>query len=190
MYDDNAIDPQVEYNEVSNLFYVLFNEFHAQYGNAPPLPTQTSSSKGKSLFKYAFGNLMKKTKTTHTTEQSALNEISLYINYEVDFDENDEFDILKWWKSKERMFPILAQMAKQVLSMPVSTVAVEQEFSSADNVLTASRTSLSAESLETLICYHNWLKAIRRTQEISITPSQDFMDESTTEGGSYAGDSD
>ncbi|CAH9110130.1 unnamed protein product [Cuscuta epithymum] len=100
---------------------------------------------------------------------------------QIEFDENEEFDVLKWWKSKERMFPILAQMAKQVLPMPVSTIVVEQEFSSAGNVLTASRTSLSAESLETLICYHDWLKAIRRTQEISITPSQDFMDESTTE---------
>ncbi|CAH9138717.1 unnamed protein product [Cuscuta epithymum] len=97
MYDDNVIDPQVEYNEVSNLFYALFNEFHAQYGNTPPPPTQTSSSKGKSLFKFAFGNLMKKPKTTHTTEQSALNEISLYLNYEVEFDENDDFDE-KWWK--------------------------------------------------------------------------------------------
>ncbi|CAH9107303.1 unnamed protein product, partial [Cuscuta epithymum] len=89
-----------------------------------------------------------------------------------------------WWKSKERTFPILARMAKQVLSMPVSTVAVEQEFSSTGNVLTESRSRLSAESLETLICYHDWLKAARRTQELSITPSQDFMDDSTTNGGS------
>ncbi|CAH9115608.1 unnamed protein product [Cuscuta epithymum] len=49
MYDDNAIDLQVEYNEVSNLFYALFNEFRAQYDNAPPPPTHTSSSKEKSL---------------------------------------------------------------------------------------------------------------------------------------------
>ncbi|CAH9123067.1 unnamed protein product [Cuscuta epithymum] len=58
-YDDKALDPAVEYNEVSTLFYALFNEFHAQYANAPPPPTQTSSSKGKSLFKSAFGNFMK-----------------------------------------------------------------------------------------------------------------------------------
>ncbi|CAH9073040.1 unnamed protein product [Cuscuta epithymum] len=191
MYDDNPIDPKTEYNEVSTLFYALFNEFRAQYSNAPPPPSRTSSSKGKSIFKSAFGNLMKKTKTTHVTEQSALNEITLYLTYEVDFEENDDFDVLDWWKSKERTFPILARMAKQVLSMPVSTIAVEQEFSSAGNVLTASRSRLSAESLETLICYHDWLKAARRTQELSITPSQDFMDDSTIDGGStYAGDSD
>ncbi|CAH9115695.1 unnamed protein product [Cuscuta europaea] len=79
------------------------------------------------------------------------------------------------------MVPVLAKMTKQVLSMPVSTVAVEQEFSSAGNVLTQTRTRLSAESLEMLICYHDWLKAARRAQEIDITPSQHFMGESTTE---------
>ncbi|CAH9143956.1 unnamed protein product [Cuscuta epithymum] len=62
MYDDNTIDPKTEYNEVSTLFYALFNEFRAQYSNAPPPPSQTSSSKGKSIFRSAFGNLMKKNK--------------------------------------------------------------------------------------------------------------------------------
>ncbi|CAH9148844.1 unnamed protein product, partial [Cuscuta epithymum] len=104
--------------------------------------------------------------------------------------ENDDFGVLKWWKSKERMFPILVRMTKQVLSMSISTVAVEQEFSSADNVLIDSRTRLSANSPEMLVCYHDWLKATRRTQKLSITPSQHFMDESTTEDDStYAGDS-
>ncbi|CAH9074871.1 unnamed protein product [Cuscuta europaea] len=59
MYEDNPIDPKKEYNEVSDIFYALFNEFHAQYGNAPPPPTQTSS-KGKSNFKSTFANLIKK----------------------------------------------------------------------------------------------------------------------------------
>ncbi|CAH9115088.1 unnamed protein product [Cuscuta europaea] len=104
--------------------------------------------------------------------------------------EDDDFDVLNWWKGKERMFPVLAKMAKQVLSMPVSTVAVEQEFSSAGNVLTQTRTRLSAESLEMLICYHDWLKTARRAQEIDITPSQHFMDESTEGDSTYAGDSD
>ncbi|CAH9087320.1 unnamed protein product [Cuscuta europaea] len=191
MYDENSIDPKKEYNEVCDIFYALFNEFHAQYDNVPPPPTQTSSSKGKSILKSTFANLIKKTKITPATQQSTINEISLYLTYDVDFEEDDEFDILNWWKGKERMFPVLAKMAKQVLSMQISTAAVEQEFSSADNVLTQSRTRLSAESLETLICYHDWLKAARRAQEIGITPSQHFMDESTIEGGStYVGDSD
>ncbi|CAH9083978.1 unnamed protein product [Cuscuta europaea] len=94
----------------------------------------------------------------------------------------DDFDVLKWWKENERTFPILSKMAKQVLAMPISTVAVEQEFSAAGNILTDYRTRLSPSSLETLVCFHDWLKAQRRTQEITITPSRHFMEE-TTKGG-------
>ncbi|CAH9077676.1 unnamed protein product, partial [Cuscuta epithymum] len=32
--------------------------------------------------------------------------------------EGDDFDVLQWWKEKERTFPILSKMAKQVLAMP------------------------------------------------------------------------
>ncbi|CAH9056187.1 unnamed protein product [Cuscuta epithymum] len=62
MYDDKAIDPKIESNEVSTLLYALFNEFHAQYDNVPPPPTQAFSYKGKSIFKSAFDNLIKKLK--------------------------------------------------------------------------------------------------------------------------------
>ncbi|CAH9142888.1 unnamed protein product [Cuscuta epithymum] len=75
-------------------------------------------------------------------------------------------------------------MAKQVLAMPISTIAVEQEFSAAGNVLTDYRTRLSLSSLETLVCFHDWLKAQRRTQEMSIAPTCHFMEETTEYGDS------
>ena len=39
------------------------------------------------------------------------------------------FPILQWWKDHTEQFPILAAIAKEVLASPVSTVAVEQAFS-------------------------------------------------------------
>ncbi|CAH9101178.1 unnamed protein product [Cuscuta europaea] len=124
MYDDKAIDPKQEYQEVSNLLFQLFNEFHAQYGNAPPPRHEHLHLKENHFFKSTFGNLMKKSKATPVVEQSSVNELSLYLTFPVDFEEDDDFDVLKWWKDKERTFPILSKMAKQVLSMLVSTVAV------------------------------------------------------------------
>ncbi|CAH9109711.1 unnamed protein product [Cuscuta europaea] len=184
MYDDKAIIPKQQFQEVSNLLYQLFNEFHAQYGNAsPPPPRTSSSSKGKSILKSAFGNLMKKSKSTPVNEQSSINELSLYLTFLVEYEEGDDFDVFQWWKEKERTFPILSKMAKQVLAILVSTVAVEQEFSAAGNVLTDYRTRLSANSLETPVCFHDWLKAKRRTQEISIEPTRHFMEETTEDDG-------
>ncbi|VFQ77212.1 unnamed protein product [Cuscuta campestris] len=48
------------------------------------------------------------------------------------------------------MFPCLGMLARQVLSVPVSTVAVEREFSAGGNILTDYRSCLNAESLEIL----------------------------------------
>ncbi|CAH9106595.1 unnamed protein product [Cuscuta epithymum] len=63
MYEDNPIDPKEQYNEVSNLFHQLCNEFHAQYGNTLPPQTRTPfSSKEKAFLKSTFDNLMKKSK--------------------------------------------------------------------------------------------------------------------------------
>ncbi|CAH9138502.1 unnamed protein product, partial [Cuscuta epithymum] len=125
---------------------------------------------------------MKKSRATPATKQSSVNELSLYLTLNVDYEVGDDFDVLKWWKENERTFPVLTKMAKQVLRMPISTVAVEQEFSAADNVLTDYRTRLSPSTLETLVFFHDWLKAQRRTQEMSIAPTRNFMEE-TTEGG-------
>ena len=55
----------------------------------------------------------------------------------------ENFDILHWWKEHEKYFPILAIIAKQILITPVSTVVMEQEFSSGGNILDERRLLLS-----------------------------------------------
>ncbi|RAL52604.1 hypothetical protein DM860_007372 [Cuscuta australis] len=75
-----------------------------------------------------------------------------------------EFDVLGWWKRNEHMFPCLGKLARQVLSVPVSTVAVEREFSGDGNILTDFRSCLNAESLETLVSNQDWLLARRRNR--------------------------
>ncbi|KAK2644703.1 hypothetical protein Ddye_019898 [Dipteronia dyeriana] len=63
-------------------------------------------------------------------------------------DDVDKFDILHWWREHEKHFPILSIIAKQILATPVSTVAVEQEFSAGGNILDARRSLLSPESIQ------------------------------------------
>ncbi|RAL51803.1 hypothetical protein DM860_010521 [Cuscuta australis] len=67
-------------------------------------------------------------------------------------------------KRNEHMFPCLGMLARQVLSVPVSTVAVKREFSAGGNILTDYRSCLNAKSLETLVCNQDWLLARRRAQ--------------------------
>ncbi|VFQ90203.1 unnamed protein product [Cuscuta campestris] len=71
------------------------------------------------------------------TTVSSHNELAMYQGVPCDYDDDDvEFDVLGWWKRNEHMFPCLGMLARQVLSVPVSTVAVEREFSARGNILT------------------------------------------------------
>ncbi|GFY91147.1 hypothetical protein Acr_07g0013430 [Actinidia rufa] len=69
--------------------------------------------------------------------------------------ENPSFDILLWWKTNSNKYPILAQIACDVLALPVSTVASESAFSTGSRILDPFRSSLSPSIVETLVCTQN-----------------------------------
>ncbi|KAM0041071.1 putative transcription factor/ chromatin remodeling BED-type(Zn) family [Helianthus debilis subsp. tardiflorus] len=80
-------------------------------------------------------------------------------------EEYNNFDILSWWKSKESEFPILATMARDILTVQASTVASESVFSLSGRVLSIRRTRLTPESLEMAICLKDHLDAVDRVQD-------------------------
>ena len=54
------------------------------------------------------------------------NEIYAYLGEPtIDDEDNEDFDVLKYWKTSEKKFPILSIMARDVLSIPITTVASE-----------------------------------------------------------------
>ena len=72
---------------------------------------------------------------------------------------NDKFDLLAWWKNCSVKFPILSMIARDVFSMPISTVASESAFSTGGRILDPFRSSLTPKIVEGLILTGNWLSA-------------------------------
>ncbi|VFQ87180.1 unnamed protein product [Cuscuta campestris] len=117
------------------------------------------------------------------TTISSHNELAMYQGVPCNYNDDDvEFDVLGWWKRNEHMFPCLGMLARQVLSVSVSTVAVEREFSAGGNILTDYRSCLNAESLETLVCNQDWLLARRRAQESGYEFNSEHYMNATTDG--------
>nr|GEW60552.1 zinc finger BED domain-containing protein RICESLEEPER 2-like [Tanacetum cinerariifolium] len=58
------------------------------------------------------------------------------------FDKNVHFDILQLWKVNTHRFSILSLMARDLLAIPISTVASESVFSTSGRVLDSFRSSL------------------------------------------------
>ncbi|XP_057760309.1 zinc finger BED domain-containing protein RICESLEEPER 1-like [Arachis stenosperma] len=61
--------------------------------------------------------------------------------------------------SNNYKYPVLNQIARDILAMPVSTVASKSAFSTGGRVLNQYRSSLTPKTVEALICAHNWFRA-------------------------------
>ncbi|XP_072062206.1 uncharacterized protein [Arachis hypogaea] len=68
-----------------------------------------------------------------------------------------ELDILGWWKGNSTRFPILARMAREVLAIPVSTVASESAFSTGGRIIDPYQSSLTPYMVEALVCTQDWV---------------------------------
>ena len=63
-------------------------------------------------------------------------------------------------------FPILSHMVKDILAVPISTVASESAFSTGGRVLDYFRSSLTPKIVEALICTQNWLRKSQHHKSI------------------------
>lgn len=81
---------------------------------------------------------------------------------------DEHFDIISWWKLKAPKYPVLAKMVRDILAVPISTVASESVFSTSGRILSPTRNALNNESIETLVCSQDWLRAFVKGMCISI----------------------
>ncbi|KAH0661760.1 hypothetical protein KY284_026691 [Solanum tuberosum] len=70
-----------------------------------------------------------------------------------------DFNILTWWKTSSNRYPTISKMARDVLSIPVSTVASESTFSTGGRILDSYRSSLSPKTVEALIYTQQWIQS-------------------------------
>ncbi|KAJ0946383.1 putative HAT dimerization domain, ribonuclease H-like superfamily, hAT-like transposase, RNase-H [Helianthus annuus] len=71
----------------------------------------------------------------------------------------ESFDLLHWWKINGEKYKILEKVARDVLAVPVSTVASESVFSTGGRILDPFRSSLSPKIVQALVCTQNWIRA-------------------------------
>uniref|UniRef100_A0A2N9GYS7 BED-type domain-containing protein n=1 Tax=Fagus sylvatica TaxID=28930 RepID=A0A2N9GYS7_FAGSY len=69
-----------------------------------------------------------------------------------------EFDVLGWWKLNKMKYPTLSKMARDILSIPVSTAGSDSVFDTTSKEMDRYRSSLRPETVEALICAKDWMQ--------------------------------
>ena len=71
--------------------------------------------------------------------------------------DDENFDILGWWKANGLKYPIMQKIARDFLAIPISTVASKSSFSTSGRILTPHCSKLRLDTLEELMCVQDWL---------------------------------
>ncbi|XP_026378640.1 zinc finger BED domain-containing protein RICESLEEPER 2-like [Papaver somniferum] len=87
----------------------------------------------------------------------AMNDYDRYLNDGAEPMTRD-LDVLCWWKGKVQTYHAFAIMARDILTVPITSVPSECAFSTAKRVLDAFRSSMKPKTVECLICAQDWLK--------------------------------
>ncbi|XP_019172864.1 PREDICTED: zinc finger BED domain-containing protein RICESLEEPER 2-like [Ipomoea nil] len=156
------------FEKVQSSMVLMFNDYTATYHvqsasptvqlqstQSEPVHSQTSVGKPQARMKSQL-----KKQRMESGGSSKETELQIYLSEKlVEDEENVDFDVLRWWKVNSDRFPILSRMARDVLAVPISTVASESAFSTSGRVLDAFRSSLNPKIVEALVCAQDWLRA-------------------------------
>lgn len=158
IYGDEA---KSEVMRIRNLCVELFEEYKKKYtGNfgtfwkgqytSSALDVDDSTSE-KPTWEMDFESIMCDNDVLETSELDEYLTEKLLPN-------EDGFDILMWWKGNGSKFPILQKIARDVLAIPISTVASESAFSMSGNKVTKQRSRLHPQTVGALMCTQSWLR--------------------------------
>ncbi|CAN1256584.1 Putative AC transposase [Linum perenne] len=69
-----------------------------------------------------------------------------------------DFDVLMWWRLNGAKYPTLQEMARDLLAIPITSVASESAFSSGGRLLDPHRSRLHFSLVEAMMCTRSWIK--------------------------------
>ena len=165
IYNEDQIKIEEIKNEVNSLLYILYNIYKEKYGNDISLIKSLSTTSTLSFYKSSL-KMFKSRKNATTSSQNSTTDINRYLSVEtIPFEDNEDFDILEWWKKQQIKYLMLSFIAHDVLTVSVSIVASEATFSAGGRVVIKKRCNLSLEAIKAVVCLKDWNLAYKRLHD-------------------------
>ncbi|CAN1338227.1 Putative AC9 transposase [Linum perenne] len=150
-----GVDANMELQKVHKLMSDMVKDYK---GKSDSNNASTRSSVGSSL-QAGVGRLLEYDQFVNrllAESSGGKNELDSYLEDNV-LRRSDDFDILNWWKANATKYPTLALIARDILAIPVSTVASESAFSAGGRLISTQRSRLHTKTVEALMCTQSWL---------------------------------
>ena len=146
-------------SNIKRLCYELVEEYYTRMYKETDTEsavhgTVTSTSKGSSItIDGDYRLFVKRMKINKTNSFRA--KLDHYLEEDV-LPDNSQFDILLWWKLNGVKYPVLQTIARDILAIPVSTVASESAFNSSGRLVSPHRNRLHPKMIKALMCAQSW----------------------------------
>ncbi|GJY96816.1 zinc finger BED domain-containing protein RICESLEEPER 2 [Tanacetum coccineum] len=165
--------------EVETNMGVLFALYNEKYGtkltNNSSDVHKSSSTQSRNTTRRRGNTFLNSFKSQNTSRSiGGDDELKKYLKEPIlELDDEEDFDILSWWKINSPRFPIVSKMAKDILSIQISTVASESAFSTSGRILDPYRNALSPQIVEALLCTQSWVRTSQKN--IYMDDLEDLM---------------
>ncbi|CAL5207197.1 unnamed protein product [Lathyrus oleraceus] len=199
MYE--KVDPltsTIKTNEIKQKLYTLF-EIYRRLHTSSSTTSQTPSSitRGESsshaLTKSLFNDL--KAHKQQLATETGKSQLDVYLDeasVDLSYQNFDDLNVLQWWKENWNRFKELSLLARDLLGIPITTVASESAFSIGSIILNKYRSRLLSKNVEALICTHSWLHGFNSFDVVGDDEDNDdgSLAKSITTEASYVHDVD
>ncbi|KAL4615316.1 hypothetical protein ACB092_07G115000 [Castanea dentata] len=154
---------EVMVDKVKDLLYKLYNFYSSIHSPNVQEQSESERSELESDGNDPYVMVHSRYERFLEVEQSAgcSNELEKYLAENCDGRKDVNFEILEWWRDNCSRYQVLSKVAKDMLAVPISTVASESAFSTSGRIVDPFRSSLSPLMVQNLVCSQNWLQATK-----------------------------
>ena len=146
----------------------------SNFSNSSPTPSSLSRRTSASALLQA---------ATSGAALATASELSSYLDSDNVNMFDDDFSILNWWRDHKHTYLVLSILAKDVLSVPVSTISSESAFSLTGRIIEERRRRLAPKTVEMLSCIKDWEAGDARAQHsVEDKDLEDAFDEMYLDG--------
>ncbi|KAK2635027.1 hypothetical protein Ddye_029819 [Dipteronia dyeriana] len=135
-------------NDIKNVLDSSFNAYKSKFASTTKVSVSTSTSRKDGI----WSRLAKVREQIYGVRSELEKYLAIDFTISLTLVDLEQFNVLAWWKMHEKGFPVLSILARDLLTLPMSTLVSESVFKTGNHqVLNMERSMLPVEIVESFM---------------------------------------